>query len=107
MPTICHDFGKRRVIGGKVSRSNGWGNTHRSSWRSCPLGVLMIKSLSMIMIRVRCDGEVEGDARKTRRRAARQQNGKSGDAHDDRAVRNQSAAAIPDVPDQRHVCTPL
>lgn len=107
MPTIGHDFGKRRVVRDKVSRSNGWGSSQRSGGRNYPRGILMIKRLPMIMIRMGCDGEVEGDARKTRRGAARQQNGKSGDAHDGRAVRSQSAAAIPDLPDKRHVCTPL
>ena len=107
MPTICHDFGKRRIVRGKASRSNGWGSSQRSGWRNCPVGVLMIKRLPMIMIRVRCDGEVEGDARKTWRGAARQQNGQRGNAHDRGAVRNQAAAPFPDGPDKRHVCTPL
>jgi hypothetical protein len=56
MPTICHDFGKRRIVRGKVSRRSGWGSSQRSGWRSRPLGVLMIKRLPMIMICMRGDG---------------------------------------------------
>ena len=86
----------------------------RSTWKgglSSPTAAskqkIIRRGSPMIMIRVRSDGEVAGDTRKTWRGAACQQNGKSGDAHDGRAVRNQSTAAIPDLPDKRHVRTPL
>lgn len=55
MQTICHDFNKRLIGGGRVSRYNRWGNSQRSTGRNGPLGVFMIKTLPMIMICVRGD----------------------------------------------------
>lgn len=56
MQTICHDFDKRFIGRGRVSRRNGWGSSQRSAGRNHPLGILMIKTLPMIMICVRSDG---------------------------------------------------
>lgn len=67
----------------------------------------MLKRLPMIMICVRRDDRRERDFRQIRRGAAGQQYDESGKAHDRRVPRNRSAAAFPDGPDKRHVCTPL
>jgi hypothetical protein len=107
MPTVRHDFDRRLIGWGHVSQRNGWGSSQRNAGRNHPLGILMIKTLPMIMICVRGDGQAEGDVRETWRGAARQQNGQSGNAHDRGAVRNQAAATFPDGPDKRHECTPL
>lgn len=56
MQTICHDFDKRLIGRDRVSRRNGWGSGQRSAWGNHPLGILMIKTLPIIMICVRGDG---------------------------------------------------
>jgi len=50
MPTVRHDFDRRLIGRGQVSRRNGWGSSQRSAGRNHPLGILMIKTLPMIMI---------------------------------------------------------
>jgi hypothetical protein len=56
MPTICHDFDRRFSTGGRVRRNNRWQRIQRSARGSRPLGILMIKKLPMIMLRLRLDG---------------------------------------------------
>jgi hypothetical protein len=50
MPTVRHDFDRRLIGRGQVSQRNGWGSSQRSAGRNHPLGILMIKTLPMIMI---------------------------------------------------------
>ena len=56
MPTICHDCDRRLNTGGRVRRDDRWRRSQRSARGSRPLGILMIKTLSMIMVRLRVNG---------------------------------------------------
>jgi hypothetical protein len=56
MPTVRHNFDKRLIGRGQMSRRNVWGSNQRRARRNHPLGILMIKTLPMIMICVRGDG---------------------------------------------------
>ncbi len=66
----------------------------------------MIKALPLTVVRERVEGQTKGNARETRRGAARPQEAEGGNTHDRAAVRNQAADAFPDRPDKRHLCTP-
>jgi hypothetical protein len=106
MPAIHHDFDKMGSSCGQARRRNRRRSNLRSTGRSPPLGILMIKTLSMIVIRERVGGSVEVKMWETWRSAARQQDAQSGYTHDRRAVESQSAVALPEDPDKRHACTP-
>lgn len=107
MPTIGHEFDKRRSGRDQVRRRDRRRCDQRGTKRSPPLKILMIKTLSMIMVCGRVDDYAKVNVRETGRRAARQQDAQSSHTHDRGAVRNQSAVAFPEEPDKRHVYTPL
>ena len=86
MPAIHHDFDKRRSSRGQVRRRNRRRSSLPSTGRSPPLEILMIKTLSMIVIRERVDGSVKVKMWETWRRAARQQDAQSGNAHEPGAI---------------------
>ena len=56
MQTVCHDFDKRLSRGNWARRDSRQRSSQRSARGSNPLGILMIQTLSMIMVRVRFDG---------------------------------------------------
>ena len=107
MPAIRHDFDKRRTSRDQVKRRNRWRSSQRRTESSPPLDTLVIETLSMIVRGERVDGSVKVKMWETWRRAARQQDTQNGHTHDRGAVRNQSAVALPEGPDKRHVYTPL
>lgn len=106
MPTICHKFDERVISRAMIGRHDGWWSSQRTEGRDHPAGILMLKSLPVIVICVRGQLWAKQDVRETWRGAACQHYCESGNAHDRRAPRNHSAAAFPDRPDKRHVCTP-
>jgi len=53
MPTLFHDFEGGVNTRGWVTRDDRWRCIHRDARGSCPLGILMIKTQSMIMVRLR------------------------------------------------------
>lgn len=66
-----------------------------------PLGIFMIETVPMIMVRAGAGSN--GGVRKARRGDAPPEDAESGDTHDRRTVRKETAAAFPDKPDKRHV----
>jgi len=56
MPTISHDFDKRRTSRDQVKRRNRWRSSQRGTESSPPLETLVIKALSMIVVCERADG---------------------------------------------------
>jgi hypothetical protein len=55
MPTIPHDCDRGLNTGGRVRRDDRWRRIQRDARGSRPLGILMIKTLSMTMVRLRVD----------------------------------------------------
>jgi hypothetical protein len=55
MPTICHEFDKRHSSVGWARRYDRRRSSQRSAWGSCPLRILMIKTLPLIMVRERVE----------------------------------------------------
>ncbi len=83
MPTICHSFDRGLNTGGRIMRDNRWRRIQRSARGSRPLDILMIKALpTMIMVRLRVDGEGARDLRETERSTACPQNAQNDDTHD-------------------------
>jgi len=56
MPAACHDFNERFGSGGPVRRDSRRRSSQHSAKGSRPLGILMIKTLSMIMVGLRVNG---------------------------------------------------
>jgi hypothetical protein len=56
MPTLFHDFERGLNTVGRVRRDNRWQSSQQSARTSRPLGILMIKTQSMIMVRRQADG---------------------------------------------------
>jgi hypothetical protein len=55
MPTLFHDFERGLNTVGRVKRADWWRRIQRDARGSRPLGILMIKTQSMIMFRRRVD----------------------------------------------------
>jgi hypothetical protein len=59
MQTICHDFNKKLSSPVQLNRRKWW-RTRQSARGSRPLRIFVIKTLSMIMVRMRTDGYAKG-----------------------------------------------
>ena len=55
MPTLFHDFEGGLNTVGRVKRDNRWRSSQQNARASRPLGILMIKTQSMIMVCQRVD----------------------------------------------------
>jgi len=55
MPTIRHDCDRGLNTGGRVRRDDRWWRIQRNARASRPLGILMIKTWSLTMVRLRVD----------------------------------------------------
>jgi hypothetical protein len=103
MPTIGHEF--RRMVSAMngARRRRRRGRCQRCARRSCGSRSLMIETLSMIMIRVGIEPQLDGGVRKIWRCAARQQNANRRNTNDRGATQSQPLVALPDGPEKRHV----
>ena len=105
MPTIRHEFGERLSSVDEVRGDNRRRRMARGARGGGPLGIFMIKTLPMIMVRVGAD--VNGSLREAGRSDACPKDAEGGDTHDRGTAESETAAAFPDEPDKRHVYTPL
>ena len=55
MPTLFHDFEGGLNTLGRVRGDNRWRSSQQNARASRPLGILMIKTQSMTMVRLRVD----------------------------------------------------
>ncbi len=88
MPTISNDVDNRRGSQNPVSRHNRGRGNQRGAGRSPPLGTLVIKTLSMLVLGERVDAGAGVKVWETWRHAARQEDAQSGHTHDCGAVGN-------------------
>jgi hypothetical protein len=105
VPTTRGDLDKRHSNRDEVRRPNRRRSDQRGNKRSRPLGILVVELLSFI---VGCGIQAcaEVNVRETGRCAAHQEDAQRCDTGDC-SERNQGVVAFPEVPDKRHLCTPL